>query len=70
MKIKKILVIIIILISSLIYLKYAKDNYKWPFGSSIGYKIPNSFKSFIYKWTEDKNKEIDTFFHNLKLSYY
>ncbi len=67
---KKILLAIFLIVSLFIYLKYAKDNRIWPFGSSIGYKIPNSVKSFVYKFTEDKNKEVDTFFHNLKLSYY
>ena len=67
---KKILIAICLIISLFIFLKYAKDNRIWPFGSSIAYKIPNSLKSFVYNLTEDKNKEIDTFVHNLKLSYY
>lgn len=70
MKKKYILVAICLIISLFVFLKYAKDNRIWPFGSQIGYKIPNSLKSFVYKWTEDENKEIDTFLHNLKLSYY
>ena len=71
MKKKKIILVAICLVISLfVFLKYAKNNNIWPFGSKIGYKIPNALKSFVYKWTEDENKEIDTFLHNLKLSYY
>ncbi len=52
------------------YFLYAKDKRMWPFGSSISYMIPNSAKSLIYGFIQDKNKEIETYFYNLELSYY
>ena len=74
MQIKKIykIVISILIIFIIIfgYTVYAKNKRLWPFGSSIGYLIPNKAKTFVYSILEKKNKEIESFFYNLKLSYY
>ncbi len=73
MKKKKYKIIISIIVLSIIlfgYALYAKNKRLWPFGSSIGYLLPNEAKTFIYGLLEDKNKEIQTYFYNLKLSYY
>ena len=70
-KIKKIITISILsIILVLIYIKIAKENRLWPFASQLSYKVPNSFKSLVYKFTQEKNKIIETFFYDLKISYY
>ena len=61
---------ILFLTASFFYLKNARYENKWPFGTKLGYVIPASFKRVVYNLMTDDVKYIESHHYKIKKTYH